>query len=151
MLIFLFVLFFSFIMKAQDLHEDSAFVAKSFKELAILCKKVDFADPKVQKYGVFYNAAPFILYMGNDKKRAWKDFANYLREDEKKGVDEVCLKINQTVNQDPAYKIVQYITQTESEGTWHVLTITYIKKGVEKKAAFAFLKIGNRFGLGDVD
>lgn len=80
-----------------------------------------------------------------------KRFANYLHDDEKKGVNDVCTKINQTVNQDPAYKIVQYITHTESEGTWHVLTVTYIKKGVEKKAAFAFLKIGNRFGLGDID
>lgn len=67
---FLFFIFAAFALKSQDSKQDSAIVAKTFKELAMLCKKVDFADPKVQRYGVFYNCAPFILYMGNDKKRA---------------------------------------------------------------------------------
>ena len=29
--------------------------------------------------------------------------------------------------------------------------VSYKKKGVEKTSAYAFLKIGNKFGLGDID
>ncbi len=33
---------------------------------------------------MFYKAAPYIIYRGSDKKRAWKDFANYSIGEEKK-------------------------------------------------------------------
>ena len=69
----------------------------------------------------------------------------------KKGVDEICLRINGSVNKDSSYKIIKYFTEKESEGTWHVLMVSYKKNGIEKKSAFAFLKIGNQFGLGDID
>ncbi|MBK9530546.1 MAG: hypothetical protein IPO42_01890 [Chitinophagaceae bacterium] len=59
--------------------------------------------------------------------------------------------MNRTANQDSAYTITKYITETESEGTWHVLLVSYKKKGVEKTTAYAFLKIGKKFGLGDID
>ena len=100
---------------------------------------------------MFYKAAPYIIYRGSDEKRAWKDFANYSIAEEKKGVDAVCIRINESVNRDSSYRIVKYVTEKESEGKWHILMMSYIKNGAEKKTAFAFLKIGNRFGLGDID
>lgn len=141
---------FNFV-KAQNKTADSAAVVKTFTELITICKKVDWADPKTTELGTFYKAAPYIVYRGEDKKRAWKDFANYSNEAEKKGVDETCIRINQSVNQDSSYKIRKYQTETESEGTWHILIVSYIRKGVAKQAAFAFLKIRNKFGLGDID
>ena len=137
--------------KAQSIQTDSVAVAAAFKELLSICKNVDFGDPETQTLGIFYKAAPYIVYRGADKKRAWKTSANYSNAEEKKGVDEVCLRINETVNRDKDYQITKYITEKESEGTWHVLMISYKKNGVEKKAAFAFLKIHNRFALGDID
>jgi len=137
--------------KAQSIQTDSVAVAAAFKELLSICKNVDFGDPETQTLGIFYKAAPYIVYRGADKKRAWKTSANYSNAEEKKGVDEVCLRINETVNRNKDYQITKYITEKESEGTWHVLMISYKKNGVEKKAAFAFLKIHNRFALGDID
>ena len=148
---FLFILSALPPLRAQDLNSDSTAVAKVFEELVNICKNVDFSDPLASRLGFFYKAAPFIIYRGDDKKRVWKDFANYEKMDEKTGVDEICEKINRTVNQDSTFKIVQYLTETESEGTWHILIVAYTKKGVEKKNAFAFLKIGKRFALGDID
>jgi len=130
---------------------DSAAAAEALRSLLSVCKNVDFGDPKTSELGMFYKAAGLIVYRGDDKKRAWKTFADYSNAEEKKGVDEVCLRINGTVNQDSSYTITKYITEKESEGTWHVLLVRYKRKGTEKKAAFAFLKIGNRFGLGDID
>jgi len=142
---------FCCIASAQKNKPDSAAVAKLLKELLTICRTVDFADPKTTELGTFYKAAPYIIYRGDDKKRNWKDFVNYNNAGEKMRVNEVCERINRTANQDTAYRIVRYFTETESEGTWHVLAVTYKKKGVEKKIAYAFLKIGNRFGLGDID
>ena len=136
---------------AQNNSADSAQVAKTLKEIFTACLAFDFTDPKVQEMGPFYKAAPYILYRGEDKSRSWKDFANYKNPDERKGVNEVCERINGTVNRDKNFIITKYFTETESEGTWHVLMVTYDKKGVTKKAAFAFLKIGDKFGLGDID
>ena len=137
--------------KAQNKLTDSTAVAKTLKSLLSICKNVDFADPNTLKLGTFYKAAPFIIYRGSDKKRAWKVFANYSNAEDKKGVDEVCTRINASVNRDSSYQIVKYFTEKESEGIWHVLMINYKKNGAERKAAFAFLKIGKRFGLGDID
>jgi hypothetical protein len=138
--------------QAQASKSDSILVAKTLHELLLICRSVNFADPQVTKLGSFYKAAPYIVYRGDDKKRAWKVMSDYTNEYEKKGVDDICERINRTANQDSlGYKIVKYITEKESEGTWHVLMVSYRKKGVEKTAAYAFLKIGNRFGLGDID
>jgi hypothetical protein len=135
----------------QTSAADSAAVAKTLTDLLYICKHVDFSDPETINQGTFYKAAPYIIYRGDDKARSWKDFANYANPEEKTGVDNVCFKINGSVNQDSAYTILKYSTETESEGTWHVLVVSYMKRGVMKKSAFAFLKIGNRYGLGDID
>lgn len=111
----------------------------------------DFADPKVKEPGTFYKAAPYIIYRGEDKTRNWKDFADYSKPDEKKRVDEICKRVNRTTGQDSSYRIINFFTEKESEGTWFVLMVSYKKEGVEKRTAYAFLKIKNRFGLGDID
>jgi hypothetical protein len=151
-LLILFVFIFCLNTKAQSNKTDSVQLAKTLHELLMNCRTVDFADPNVSTMGTFYKAAPFIVYRGEDKKRAWKVMADYTKADDKKGVDAVCERINRTVNQDSiGYKIIKYQTEKESEGTWHILMVTYKKSGVDKSAAFAFLKIGNKFGLGDID
>lgn len=145
------LIFVTTVSSSQSPSSDSLQAARSLNELFALCRTVDFADPLVSKLGTFYKAAPYVIYRGTDKKRAWKDFADYKNADEKKGVDDICLRINSSVNSDTAFKIIKYFTEKESEGIWHVLMVSYRKKGVAKKAAFAFLKIGERFGLGDID
>jgi len=137
---------------AQNARLDSTKAATTLSKLLSVCKNIDFTDPKTQSLGTFYKAAPYIIYRGEkDKARRWKDFAKYNNEEEKKGVDEICLKINGGVNQDPNWKIIKYSTEKESEGTWHVLIVSYVRKGVAKQTAFAFLKIKSQFGLGDID
>lgn len=149
----LFVINFCFLfsLHAQPSKSDSASVASTLKSLLAICKNVDFGDPKTTGLGMFYNAAQYIVYRGEDKQRAWKAFADYHKAEDKKGVDEICTRINRTVNQDSNYTIIKYFTEKESEGTWHVLMISYTLNGNEKKIAFAFLKLRNRFGLGDID
>ena len=144
------IFLFSFA-NAQNKKADSTAIAKIVKSLLDICKNVDFADTNTTKLGTFYKAAQYIIYQGNDEIRKWKSFANYRDAEDKKGVDQVCTRINESVNRDSSYTIVKYFTEKESEGIWHILMVSYKKKEIEKKSAFAFLKIGNRFGLGDID
>ncbi len=144
------IFLFSFA-NAQNKKADSTAIAKIVKSLLTICKNVDFADTNTTKLGTFYKAAQYIIYQGNDEIRKWKSFANYRDAEDKKGVDQVCTRINESVNRDSSYTIVKYFTEKESEGIWHILMVSYKKKEIEKKSAFAFLKIGNRFGLGDID
>lgn len=131
--------------------KDSTEVAQTLKEIVLLCKTVDFSDPKVSELGTFYKVAPYIVYRGEDKNRSWKVAADYTKEEEKKGVDEVCYKINNGINQDSNFVIKGFRTESESEGVWYVLTVSYIRKGKPKTSQFAFLKIQNKFLLGDID
>ena len=148
----IFVLGTGYSSQAQTTKADSLQLAKTLHELLLICRTVDFADPKVTKLGAFYKAAPYVVYRGDDKKRAWKVMSDYTNDYEKKGVDDICERINRTANQDTSgYKIIKYFTEKESEGIWHILVVTYKKKGVEKTAAYAFIKIGSKFGLGDID
>lgn len=130
---------------------DSASCARALQTLCTLCSTVDFADPKTQSLGTFYKAAPYIVYRGADEQRNWKSAADYTNADEKKGVDEICLRINREINRDTAYRILSYDAHAEREGLWHVLEVSYLRKGIPKKAAFAFLNIEGRFLLGDID
>lgn len=136
---------------ARSKAQDSAAVVKTFLELLAVCKSVDFADPKVQETGPFYKAAPYIVYQGDDAKRKWKDIANYKNANEREQVDDICFGINGSVNRDPNYTITGYRTNTESEGEWHVVHVSYTKKDRKRNISFAFLKIGDRYALGDID
>ena len=97
--------------KAQNKEKDSTAAATTLISLLSVCKNVDFADPNTTKLGTFYKAAPYIIYQGRDKERKWKVFANYSHAEDKKGVDEVCARINQSVTRDSSYQIVKYFTE----------------------------------------
>jgi len=138
--------------EAQNKKADSLAVAAVFKSVLAACKTTVPEDPLIKTLGRFYKAAAYIVYRGADKTRTWKDFVQYDTKDERDETDGICKRVNRTVNlEGSSYSIVKYFTEKESEGTWHVLLISYKTDGIEKKAAFAFLKIGNRFGLGDID
>lgn len=136
---------------AQNRKADSLQVVVTLKALLSACKILDLDAQIIQDSGMFYKAAPFIIYRGDNNTRKWKDFCNYKELQEKVHVDEMCMKVTRGVYQDSTYSIEKYFTETESEGTWHVLMINYMRKGVAKKTAYAFLKVKGRFGLGDID
>jgi Tfp pilus assembly protein PilX len=137
--------------KAQNKKADSTAIVAVFKSILAACKENNPADPQIKTLGRFYKAAAYIVYRGADKKRAWKDFVNYSNADEKTETDAIGKRVNRTAGQDDNYMITKYVTEKESEGTWHVLIVSYKAGGEDKKAAFAFLKIGTRYGLGDID
>jgi len=132
---------------AQD-KGDKAAVRETVKNLIAACS-VDWLDDKVTELGMFYKAAQYIVYRGEDESRKWKDFANYEDEKEKQYVDDVCYRIN-TIIGGGDIEFGKFSTEDESEGTWYVQEVKY-GQDFQKTAIFAFLKIGDRFALGDID
>lgn len=154
-LLFIFALFVAFNVNAGNTAKDSARVAKRLISLLELCKKQVEHDSTF-KQGSYSKASGFVVYRGdriegNVGKREWKDTTNYSNEDERILVDGICYRLHSNLNADPHYKIVKYQTETESEGTWMVLTVNYTKNGVLKKMMVAFLEIKGVLAIGDID
>ncbi len=96
-------------------------------------------------------AAAAIVYRGNDQARRWKAVTNYDDPDEKQYVDEVCREIRDLLANSDSYDWGEYLEETESEGTWHMQAVQFVKNLQRQERHFAFLMIGDVFALGDID
>ena len=96
-------------------------------------------------------AAEAIVYRGDDTTRRWKALSNYDNADEKRHVDQVCGEIRALLAGSDAYTWGEYLEETESEGTWHVQAVQFVKDLQRQERHFAFLMIGDVFALGDID
>ena len=96
-------------------------------------------------------AAASIVYRGNDDARRWKAVSNYAAADEKQHVDQVCQEIRTLLTGSDSYDWGEYLEETESEGTWHVQAVQFVKNLQRQERHFAFLMIGDVFALGDID
>jgi hypothetical protein len=130
--------------KAQNKNTDSADAEIVLKTLLKICKKDSVSIAKV-------NIAPYIVYKGADEKRSWKSTCNYNKEEDKIRVDEMYTRLKKSTSLDSNYTIIHYLTEKESEGVWHVLVTELKKDGELQHVAYAFLKLGTRFYLGDIE
>ncbi|MEI7736935.1 MAG: hypothetical protein WCI49_15810 [Ferruginibacter sp.] len=113
------------------------------KKILLICKDSS-AIAKVK-------VAPYIVYKGEDEKRAWKSICNYNNPEDKKRVDGMYINIKKSTRLDSNYTIIRYLTENESEGVWHILVAQYKKNSELQHVAYAFLKLGNHFYLGDIE
>ncbi len=95
-------------------------------------------------------ASKYIVYRGADTTRKWKDVYDFENEDEKKEVISVCKEIKSYLEEGGDYELTDFSEEEESEGIWYVWLVEF-KKGSHKKVHFAFLKIGKKYALGDID
>ena len=96
--------------------------------------------------------AEYIVYRGDDKNRKWKDHCRYNVEEEKHQVQNLHQRI---VSRYLPYKyeFLKFFSQKESEGEWLIWEMKFETEDNErpKKVYFAFLKVGDRYLLGDID
>ena len=143
------ILFSVTFIKAQN--KDSVEVVKTTKEIFKMTQSIDWLDDNVIDLGMFYKLGPYMVYRGSDKTREWKDTCNYRNKLEQRYVDDVCYRINSTVNQGAEPKFGNFNTKTESEGKWYTIEVKFFYKGQQRTTIFAYLKIYDRFVLGDID
>jgi len=136
--------------KGQNRKKDSVAVVAAFERLAGICDYGYNAKPGEDSIR-YAHAAKYLVYRGDNKQRAWKVLMDYANPADKNVVEELLSKFKRSIVRDCNHHFVKYFTEKESEGIWHVLVVEYEKKSGARQVSYAFLKIGNRFGLGDID
>lgn len=132
--------FFSCTASKSTGNSTEAKVKKQLEKIIALVKKDDYIK-----------LAPMIVYRGDDKVRKWKDVCKPLVAEELRYVERIGQQTKKYLGEDFKYNYKEYISETESEGTWHVLILKTTYKGEPKERAFAFLEIKGVFALGDID
>lgn len=88
-----------------------------------------------------------LVYRGNDETRRWKTALNVNDSLEKQQAMNFMDRVSRAVEGCADYKTGEINTERESEGTWIILPLQCGDKTVQ----FAFLKIGDKVLLGDID
>ena len=94
--------------------------------------------------------AKYIVYRGDDRDRKWKDYCRYENLQEKHQVQSIHQRIvDRYLPYD--YKFIKFLSQKESEGEWLVWQLNFQTDKGLKEVYFAFLKVGDKYLLGDID
>jgi hypothetical protein len=131
--------FIIFLLAVSTVWGQSEQVGDRLHKLFVLCFTDNYKD-----------ASKYIVYRGADTTRKWKDVYDFDREDEKKEIISVCKEIKSYLEEGGDYELTDFSQEEESEGKWYVWLVEF-KKGSHRKVHFAFLKIGKKYALGDID
>lgn len=112
--------------------------ALAFRELYVACTSGDLAT-----------AATRIVYRGDDETRRWREPVNLEEPAERVEVEGICQRIAEMNPGNGPVRVAEYESETESEGTWHVLTLELAATG--ETVVFAFLELEGGLALGDID
>lgn len=113
--------------------------------LKTACNTPDFSKAPL----IFPQAAKFIAYMGHDRERRYKVPADYTLEEDQRGVNSVCERINNKIGPIDAWGEV--MTQKKRGQSWYAIEAQHSKKNRVKKNIFAFVEINGKLYLGDID
>jgi len=91
-------------------------------------------------------------YKGEDPDRVWKEPYNHELPAEKTEIQKMAAQLEVIFTGMSDIKFESFQMEEESEGVWHVwLTRISYEDGNQEEVAFAFLPLGDRFMLGDID
>lgn len=117
-----------------------------------LCKEAVESLLKIAESGKNKDAASLLAYRGEDKEREWKSVCDYSREEDRLYVDKTMAKLQVIRSGLQSHDFREFIIEKEHEGLWHVwVTDMHYEDGTADTKAFAFLKINDKFALGDID
>lgn len=95
-------------------------------------------------------AAGYVVYRGPNKARRWRDVSNASDANERRQVEGVCTRIKGLVDGSTGRDFVEYSSERESEGTWHIWKVSF-QGNAPQKVIFAMLKVKGRYALADID
>jgi len=98
----------------------------------------------------FYpHAAKFVAYMGSDRTRKYKVAADYTQEEDQRGVNGVCERINNKIGPIDAWG--EMMSRVKRGDKWFAIEAQHSRKGRIKKNIFAFVEVNGKLLLGDID
>ncbi|MDM8522783.1 hypothetical protein QUF80_05360 [Desulfococcaceae bacterium HSG8] len=134
----------SFALSADKKQSSPQKIVKDVKTL--LTKMFELA-----RTGKNQKLAEYILYMGKDQARRGKNVVNYANADDKIQTDSVARIIKGYLDQYPSHEFTEFMVQIKDDGEWYAWEVTFKKDGKTEKAIFGFLKLKDRYLLGDID
>ncbi|MEM0997630.1 MAG: hypothetical protein AAGN35_11140 [Bacteroidota bacterium] len=116
------------------------------------CKAVVNQILEYAQKGENKKAADILVYRGDDEARRWKDICRYDDPQEQVFVDKTLATIQVIADGLASHDFTEFILEKEYEGVWYVWLVDLkYDNGNTNKQAFAMLKIGDRFALGDME
>lgn len=110
-------------------------VIEAVTNLKTACGTPDFTKAP----NLYPHAAKFVVYMGHDKTRKHKVPADYSQEEDQRGVNSVCERINNKIGTIDAWG--EMMTRTKRGQSWYAIEAQHAKKNRIKKNIFAFVEI----------
>lgn len=106
---------------------------------------------ELSKAKKFEQAAPLIAYDGADETKKLKTAFDAKNEDDLNSVKRICKKIKALIDISDSYEIGAQ-TEIEKDGiNWFVTEVGFKSGNQSLKTVFSFVKINDKFLLGDVD
>lgn len=120
-------------------------VIEAVTNLKTACGTPDFTKAP----NLYPHAAKFVVYRGHDKERKYKAPADYSKEEDQRGVNGICERINNKIGPIDAWG--DLMTQKKRGQSWYAIEAQHARKNRIKKNIFAFVEINGKLYLGDID
>jgi hypothetical protein len=96
--------------------------------------------------------APLLALRQSNTDQDWKRGMRYDTPTERAAVDKQCAQLQVIMTGLKAHTYKEFAQEKESEGEWNIWTVEMLyEDGSQEDRAFAFLRNGNGFILGDID
>ena len=97
-------------------------------------------------------AAPYLIYRGRtDKARGFQDSLNMSNPDEQEMAKKGCAELLERLGDNGSYTFTSISKKRASEGVWYAAFAKIEKNKKPGDRVFAFLKLKDKFVLGDID
>jgi hypothetical protein len=141
---------FPFLTALAQANADSLAAETTLEELFTVCNSVS-PEGEDTSVVIFERLAPYILFNGNDVTRKNKMACDYNKVDDRKLVDKTGLVIKNWLDVISEFKVVKYQNVKKDNLEWHILIVSSKPSNKVKDKAFGFIKIKDKFLLGNIE
>lgn len=99
----------------------------------------------------FAEAAALIAYDGSDETKKLKVALNPKDENELNSVKRICKKVKALMDISDSYEIGGQAEKKENGVDWTVIEVSFKSGNQNLKTLFSFVKVNDKFLLGDID
>jgi hypothetical protein len=96
--------------------------------------------------------APWLVFKSGNTAETWKRSLRYNDDEEQLAIEKECAKLQVLVTGLQDYSYVEFASTQDAEGEWLIWKVKLnYQDGENEASTFAFLKVGDRYLLGDIE